>query len=199
MTHCRIGEIQHLFYDWLPFTTQLGLVFMALLDSQGRLFGKISLLDVGAGLVILMVIFGIFFFPGSSGSVAQLSAPKPLEVDVVVRGLSATDPKSLIKEGDKTNIIVRKQPSGEATLKAVKFLPRNTLVPQPDGSVKSIADPRLEVAFVNDMVLTLVSKAQMTQDGPVLGGEKVKVGTSIELDGPAYNFTSSVIAVRVEK
>jgi len=149
---------------------------MALLDSQGRLFGKVSLLDVGAGLVILMVIFGIFFFPGSSGSVAQLSAPKPIEVDVVVRGLSATDPKSLIKEGDKTSIIVRKQPSGEA-----------------------IADPRLEVAFVNDMVLTLVSKAQMTQDGPVLGGEKVKVGTSIELDGPAYNFTSSVIAVRVEK
>ena len=171
---------------------------MALLDSQGRLFGKISILDVGAGLVILMVIFGIFFFPGSSGSIAQ-SPSQPIEVDVVVRGLSATDPKSLIKEGDKTDIIVRKQPSGEATLKAVKFLPRNTLVPQPDGSVKSIADPRIEVAFVNDMVLTLVSKAQMTKDGPVLGGEKVKVGTSIELDGPTYNFTSSVIAVRVGK
>ena len=90
---------------------------MALLDSQGRLFGKVSILDVGAGLVILMVIFGIFFFPGTSGSVAQMSPSKSIEVDVVVRGLSAIDPKSLIKEGDKTSIIVRKQPSGEATLK----------------------------------------------------------------------------------
>ncbi len=172
---------------------------MALLDSQGRLFGKVSLLDVGAGLVILMVIFGVFFFPGTSGSIAQMSPAKPIEVDVVVRGLSATDPKSLIKAGDKTSIIVRKQPSGEATLKAVKFLPRNTLVPQPDGSVKALPDPRPEVAFANDMVLTLVSKAQMTKDGPVLGGEKVKVGTTIELDGPAYNFSTSVISVRVEK
>jgi Domain of unknown function (DUF4330) len=46
--------------------------------------------------------------------------------------------------------------------------------------------------------LTLASKAQITKDGPVLGGEKVKVGTPLELDGPAYNFSSSVIAVRIK-
>ena len=39
---------------------------MPLLDAKGRLFGKVSLLDIGAGLVILMVIVGVFFFPGTS-------------------------------------------------------------------------------------------------------------------------------------
>ncbi len=50
---------------------------MAILDSKGRLFGKINLLDLGAGLVILLVIFGIFIFPGTSGSVAQVGLQKP--------------------------------------------------------------------------------------------------------------------------
>jgi len=40
---------------------------MKILDSQGRLFGKVSILDLGAALVILLVLVGIFF-PVSSGS-----------------------------------------------------------------------------------------------------------------------------------
>jgi len=40
---------------------------MKILDSQGRLFGKVSILDFGAALVILLVLVGIFFFPGTSG------------------------------------------------------------------------------------------------------------------------------------
>jgi len=49
---------------------------MAILDSKGRLFGKVSILDLGAALVILLVVVGIFFFPGTSGSVAQLNGKK---------------------------------------------------------------------------------------------------------------------------
>lgn len=171
---------------------------MAILDSQGRLFGKFSILDVGAGLIILMVIFGIFFFPGKSGSSIASNADRlPVEIDVLVRGLSVTDPKSLIKEGAKTSVIVRKQPTGDATLTAIKYLPRNMAVTQPDGSLKVLPDPRPESALSNDMVLTLKNNAQVVGGTPIFGGEKVKVGTTLELDGPAYNFASSVIAVRV--
>ncbi|MFM7790507.1 MAG: DUF4330 domain-containing protein, partial [Microcystis panniformis] len=38
---------------------------MKLLDSKGRLFGKFSLLDIGAALVILLTIIGIFVVPGT--------------------------------------------------------------------------------------------------------------------------------------
>jgi hypothetical protein len=170
---------------------------MAILDSQGRLFGKFSILDIGAALVILLVVFGIFLFPGGSGtSVVGQEKEQAVEVDVVVRGLSAEDPKDFIKEGNKMNIIVRKQASGEATLKSVRFLPRNMAVTQPDGSLKILPDPRPESTLTNDMVLTLASKAVIAKGTPVLGGEKVKVGTPLELDGPLYNFSSSVIAIR---
>ncbi|HEY9851294.1 MAG TPA: DUF4330 domain-containing protein [Leptolyngbyaceae cyanobacterium] len=173
-----------------------------ILDSQGRLFGKISILDLGAALVILLVILGIFFFPGTSGSVAQLGVTtKPIEVDLVVRGLSIREPQNLIKEfqtKQKTNIIIRNQPYANVGIKTVRELPRTVLIPQPDGSVKALPDPRKD-NFSTDLLITLAGKAQITENGPVFGNNKVKVGTPIELEGFDYNFNASVIDVRIKE
>lgn len=176
---------------------------MKILDSQGRLLGKVSILDLGAALVILLVVVGIFFFPGTSGSVAQIgTATKPVEVDVLVRGLSISNPKELLQEFEtkkKTNIIIRNQPYGQVNIKSVKVLPRTVNVAQPDGSVKALPDPRPEMAFSTDMLMTLNGNARITENGPVLGNSKIKVGTPVELEGLEYNFNASVIDVRIKK
>jgi hypothetical protein len=174
---------------------------MALLDSKGRLFGKVSILDIGAALIILMVLVGIFFYPGTSGSVAQVGATtKPVEVDVMVRGLTSSNPERLfetIKNSETANIIIRNQPYGQVQIKEVKKLPRSTAVPQPDGTVISLPDPRPELNYTIDMLITLVSDAQITTNGPVFGNSKVKVGTQIEIEGELYNFFTSTVDVRV--
>ncbi len=174
---------------------------MKILDSQGRLFGKLSILDLGAALVILLVLVGIFFFPGTSGSVAQVGVTtKPVEVDLVVRGLNVRDPQQLFdegfKKGGKTNIIIRNQPHGQIDIKSIQQLPRTLLVPQPDGSLKELSDPR-DNQFSTDMLLTLGGKAQITKDGPVIGNSKLKIGTPVELEGFNYNFNATVIDVRI--
>jgi hypothetical protein len=174
---------------------------MKILDTQGRILGKFSILDLGAALVILLVIVGIFFFPGTSGSVAQVGVPtKPVEVDLLVRGLSIRQPQDLLKEFQtkkKTNIIIRNQPYGQVDVKAVRELPRTLVIPQPDGTAKAVPDPRPD-NFSTDMLITLTGKAQITKNGPVLGNSKLKVGTPVELEGFDYNFNSSVIDVRVK-
>lgn len=174
---------------------------MAMLDSKGRLFGKVSILDLGAALVILLVLVGIFFFPGTSGSVAQVGVTtKPVEVDLVVRGLNVRDPERLFNEGfrkgGKTNVIIRNQPHGQIDIKSINMLPRTILVPQPDGSLKEMPDPRAN-QFSTDMLLTLGGKAQITESGPVIGNSKLKIGTPVELEGFNYNFNASVIDVRI--
>lgn len=174
---------------------------MAILDSKGRLFGKVSILDLGAALVILLVIVGIFFFPGTSGSVAQVGVTtKPIEVDLVVRGLNVRDPQQLfsegLKEGGKTNIIIRNQPYGQIEVKSVKQLPRTILVPQPDGSLREMSDPRPN-QFSTDMLMTLSGRAQVTSTGPVLGNSKLKIGMPVELEGFNYNFNATVIDLRI--
>ncbi|HSM80684.1 MAG TPA: DUF4330 domain-containing protein [Nodosilinea sp.] len=174
---------------------------MTLLDSKGRLFGKVSILDVAAALVILMVLFGIFLYPGTSGSVAQVgTTTQPVEVDVMVRGLTSSDPAGLfetIKTSETTNIIIRNQPYGQVQIKDAVLLPRSTVVPQPDGTVIALPDPRPELNYTIDMLITLVGDAQITDTGPVFGNSKVKVGTQIELDGDLYNFNTSTVDVRV--
>ncbi len=170
---------------------------MAILDSKGRLFGKVSILDAGAALVILMVVAGIFLLPGKTSSYAQGS---PIEVDVIVRGLNAVDPNSIFKSGDKISVIIRNEPSGDVYLKKLDFLPRSLAVPQPDGTVKALPDPRPEMRFSNDMLMTLSGNAKVAEDGGVVfGNKKVKIGTSLELEGPQYNFNSSVVAIRGAK
>jgi hypothetical protein len=172
---------------------------MAIIDAQGRLFGKVSLLDLGAGMVIGLVLGGIFLLPGKTGKgvVKGNNDGKAIEVDVIVKGLNALDGKSLVKPTDKVNIVIRNEPSGGAEIKTVEFLPRNLAVPQPDGSVKALADPRPEGRFSNDMLMTLSGNAQVTEDGGIVfGNKKVKIGTTLELEGREYNFNSTVISIR---
>ncbi|MGC9504481.1 DUF4330 domain-containing protein [Baaleninema sp.] len=172
---------------------------MKLLDSKGRLFGKVSILDLGALLVIAMVFVGIFLFPGTSGSVAQINRPtKPVEVSVIVRGLSVLDPEGFLqnlREAGKTNIVIRNQPSGQVDVKNVERLPRTLAIPQPDGSVKELPDPRADELYSINMMLRLGGEAQITDNGIVLGGSKLKIGTPVELEGKSYNFNGSVINV----
>lgn len=175
---------------------------MAILDSKGRLFGKISLLDLGAALAIFMVVFGIFFYPGSGGSVAQVgSSGKDVEVDVMARGLTVLNPQQFLSnlaKTDSTKIIVRNQPyGGPIAIKKVQPLPRSVAVPQPDGTVKAYPDPRPELGYTADMLITLGGKAETTKEGDVILGVPIKIGTPVEIEGKDYNFKVSTVAVRI--
>ncbi len=174
---------------------------MKLIDSKGRIFGKLSILDLGAALVILLVLMGIFLFPGTSGtSVAQINSTSPVEVDLIVRGLSIANPEQLYQEFEetgKTNIIIRNQPYGQVDIKSAIPLKREVIVPQPDGTVKALPDPRA-ISYSEDMIITINGNAQVTKDGVVLGNSKVKIGSSVELEGTSYNFNASVVDIRTD-
>ena len=170
---------------------------MAIVDSKGRLFGKVNILDIGAVLIILMVIIGVLL-PSTPG-ITQTGSTKPVEFDVVARGIGIQSARGLFKEGDTVKIIIRNQPYGDVKVKSVKEIPRNVSTPQPDGSIKALPDPRPEAAFTRDFIVTLVGDAQITKDGPVLGNNKMKIGTKVELEGLIYDFSDmNVLDVRIQ-
>ncbi len=170
---------------------------MAFLDSKGRLFGKLSILDAAVAAIILMVVAGLLLLPTKTSTAQQ---GNNVEIDVVVRGFSATAPQEMLKAGDKINIIIRNEPSGRVDIKTVQFLPRTLAVPQPDGSVKALPDPRPEMKFSNDAAMTLTGNEGKTGDdgGVIFGNKKVKVGTTLELEGKLYSFNSTVVAIRTK-
>jgi hypothetical protein len=177
---------------------------MAIVDRQGRLFGKVSILDIGAALIILFIIIGIFV-PGNLGlgTSAQVATGggKTVEVDVVVRGLNVLKPDTLLQQfasGNKISFVVRNQPAGELTIKTVKPLERTVIIPQPNGTPKAFVDPRPD-SYSMDMIVTVTGKGQDTPQGLVIGNTKVKIGSTVEIDARNYNFNASVIDIRIDQ
>ena len=173
---------------------------MKIIDKKGRLFGKISILDIGALGVISLVVAGIFFLPGTSvvPGVAQ-GKSQPIEVDILVRGLSVGNFDSLLaefKENKQASVVIRNQPAGKVEIEKIEVLPRTTPVPQPDGTVKALPDPRPEVEIIKDMIVTFAGNAEVGESGVIVdGAKKIKIGTSIRLEGSIYDFSGSVIDI----
>lgn len=172
---------------------------MSILDRQGRLFGKISILDLGAALVIMAAVIGILYIPAGNGSGPLLGNNNgTAEVDVLVRGLNILSPSKLrenFKPGNKLSFLIRNQPAGSVEIKNVRQLERLMVVTMPDGSAKTVKDPRPD-SFSMDMLITVAGQGQATEGGFTLGGTKVKIGTAVEIDQKNYNFSASVIDVR---
>ena len=174
---------------------------MKIIDSKGRLFGKLSVLDLAAAGVILLVVIGVFFFPGTpiTNKIVAQTKLQTVEVNVLVRGLGVEDLDSLIEEfeGETTDIVIRNQPAGKVQIVESQLLPRTTVVPQPDGTVKALPDPRPEIDMLRDMLLTLRGKAEITSSGVVLdSSKKIKIGSSIQLQGNMYDFNGTIIAIK---
>jgi hypothetical protein len=173
---------------------------MSILDRQGRLFGKVSILDIGAALVIVASILGIFLIPAgnSSGPVVGGAKTEVAEIDVVVRGLNVLNPDRLREDfqpGKKLSFVIRNQPTNPVEIQSVRVLDRLLAMSQPDGSVKAVKDPRPD-SFSMDMIVTVKGQGQATEGGFTIGGTKVKIGSSVEVDQKNYNFNASVIDVR---
>jgi len=168
-----------------------------MIDPQGRIFGKYNVLDLGAIAILVMALLSLVLLPGKGGgSIASGGVTKAVEVDIMVRGLSVLKPDSLIKAGDKTNIIIRNQPRGEITVKKVEALIPKIPIPQPDGSVKAIVDPRLDELYIRDFAITLAANATVTDDGVIFGGDKVKIGTPVDIEAQKFLIRGSVMDVR---
>ena len=95
-------------------------------------------------------------------------------------------------------MIIRNQPYGQVDIKSLEVLPRLIPVAQPDGTSKARPDPTAEYTYSHNILMTLVGNGQITDSGPVLGNIKIKIGTTVELEGKNYNFNATVIDVRVK-
>ncbi|MCS6958756.1 MAG: DUF4330 domain-containing protein [Pseudanabaenaceae cyanobacterium SKYGB_i_bin29] len=171
-----------------------------MIDQQGRLFGKVSILDIGAVLLILGVLAGLLVVPSKSGySVAQVATAvsKPVEIEIMVRGLTVKEPDRLLQPGEKTSILIRNQERGKVDITKVEVLIPKIPVPKLDGTVVTVEDPRLADTYVRDFAITLAGNAQVTGEEVVLAGEKVKIGTPIEIEGARYSIRGSVMGIHI--
>ncbi|MFA6989254.1 MAG: DUF4330 domain-containing protein [Candidatus Gastranaerophilaceae bacterium] len=169
--------------------------------KDGKFFGKINLIDIVIILAVLLFLTGIILvksgkFITSSNKIKEI---KPIEFDVATRFYDITTNRELFKTGEKSFLTIRNVPyTALEIVKAQKVSPKillaNSQNPQKPVIVYDTSFPE---SFC--YVVTLKDTAIITPDGPIVGGNKIKIGLPIDIEGYDYRMTGMVSDVRVLK
>ena len=154
-------------------------------------------------LIILLVLVGVVVafltFSGKrTTSSNQIEATVNVELEVYLRGVASTAQEPLFKVGDETFITIRNVPYTKLKIKDVKYDKRKVMLPSINPKKPYILVNDDTAPYQYDYLVSVVDNAKITKDGDaVVGGNKVKIGLPITLEGAKYKLNgviSNVIA-----
>lgn len=122
----------------------------------------------------------------------QIEATSPITFQVFLRGVTVTGKTFPIAQNGKTFITIRNVPYTELDVVEVTSQPRKLYVP---SSKMLINDPSQPALY--DAVVTITDIAKITKDGAVVGGNKIKMGLPVILEGETYKFSGTISDIRV--
>ena len=164
-----------------------------------NIFGKFNIIDVIIVLGVIIALFvGIFTIKHFRQTAdKQIEATSPISFQVFLRGVTVTGEGFPIKAGEKTFITIRNVPYTELNVNGVVYTPRQTAIssPRTDKQYVLVDDPAQISIF--DAVVSVTDTAKITKDGAVVGGNKIKMGLPVTLEGKNYKFNGTISDVRV--
>lgn len=169
------------------------------MEKVKEFFKKFKTVDIIIiACVFIALIVGFITFKGYRQTAdKKIEATSNITFKVYMRGVTISGDEIPIKTGDKTFISIRNVPYSDLDIIDVKVDRRKIVLQTPSTKkvVIVVEDPSQPDLF--DIVVTLTDKAKITKDGAVVGGNKIKVGLPITLEGANYRFTGSVSDIQV--
>ena len=145
-------------------------------------------------IIIAVLTVGALTFSGKRATSSnQIEATTDIDIEIYLRGVTSTSNEPVFKSGEETFITIRNVPYTELTVVDVNSQPRKTL--SPSGRYTLVNDPSQPAIF--DAVVTITDTAKITKDGAVVGGNKIKMGLPVTLEGESYKFNGTISDVRV--
>ena len=157
---------------------------------------KITDIIIIAGLVLVIAV-GLITAKGMRSTASkQIESKSPITFEVFLRSVTVSTNECPIKANDKTFISIRNVPYTDLEVIDVKFVPKKTLVPAKNPSGYNVVN---DPAFLDtyDIIVKVKDEALITKDGAVVGGNKIKTGMPITLEGKTYKFTGSVSDIKL--
>lgn len=164
-----------------------------------NLFCKCNIVDLiivlGVIIALCVGVFTVKHFRQTADK--QIEATSPITFQVFLRGVTVTGEEFPIYEGGKTFITIRNVPYTELDVTNVNSQPRLTAVAANKASEQYILikDPSQPAIF--DAIVTIKDIAKITRDGAVVGGNKIKMGLPVTLEGENYKFNGTISNVSV--
>lgn len=169
--------------------------------KNGKIFGKINIIDFTIAVILILAVSGIFLVKTGrfTTSSRMIKAESTIQFDVMIRGQKLSKEESLFKAGEKTFITIRNVPYTALEIVKSQMSPWQTVIPNPKNPSEAIAVTDPSAAYTYNFLVTLKDKATVTPDGPVIGGNKIKIGLPVNLEGYNYKLYGVVSDVRIPK
>lgn len=169
------------------------------MEKLKELIKKIKPVDfIIVAFVVVALCVGFVTFKGYRQTAdKQIEATSNIVFKVYMRGVTFSGKDIPIKKGEKTFISIRNVPYSDLEILDVKADRRKIVLPTLNSKKVVIVVEDVSQPDLYDVVVTLTDKAKITKDGAVVGGNKVKLGLPITLEGADYKFTGSVSDLKV--
>ncbi len=162
---------------------------------------KIRIVDyiIIVGIIIAACV-GLLTYKGLHKTADKsVDAVSQIKFDVFIRGITYTGSELPIKANEKTFISIRNVPYSDLMITSVKADKRKIVLPVLNTKntktvivVEDVSQPN-----VYDAVVTLEDTAKITKDGAVVGGNKIKIGLPITLEGADYRLNGTVSNIQL--
>lgn len=158
-------------------------------------FKKADWAIIAGGIVILLILILTTLGVNKFLSKTPVLEEKDIQFTVFFRGVTITDNVSPFTPGEDAFITIRNVPYTKLKIIDVKYDRRKILLETSKKGdyqpVENISEPCLF-----DFTVTLQDRAKITDDGAVVGGNKVKMGIPVVLEGKKYKFTGVISNVQ---
>ncbi len=149
-------------------------------------------------IVIGLVVFGITRLEKRATSSKQIEAEVKVDIEVYFRGVVITSQNSPFKEGEESFITIRNVPYTKLKIKNANFERKKIMLPIPNSSKYQVVED-VTAPFNYDFLVTLEDSAKITKDGAVVGGNKIKIGLPVTLEGVDYKLNGVVSNITLSK
>lgn len=166
-----------------------------MIDSQGRLFGRINIIDFSLAIIVIAMLAGIGWVTQGNTPLNKIVKAKGVaEVTIAIRGVRVLDP-TIFKVGEKAFLTIRNQRYAPVEVIDVKIRERKITFLNAKDQVVAVADPTAQ--DIKDVDLIFKDQAEVTEEGIVMGGYHLKVGNTVELDAFGYRLNGSIMHVKM--
>ena len=150
-------------------------------------------------IIIFALIVGFLTMKGKRATSSnQIEASVPIELEIYLRGVTTTSDEPLFEKDGETFITIRNVPYTKLKIKDVKFDKKKVLVPTLNSKKPYIVVDDETASYQYDYIVKVVDDAKITKDGDaVVGGNKVKIGIPITLEGAKYKLNGVITNVSI--
>ena len=148
-------------------------------------------------VIILAIVFALVLMNKNKFSKSPVEANKKVAFQVMMRGVSFTKSEAPFKVGDETFITIRNVPYTKLQIIDYVYQPKKIMLPADNPEQPFIVVNDFSSPYQYDFVVTLIDDAKITKDGPLVGGNKLKMGLPIVLEGFDYRFGGTIVNVKI--